>query len=246
MKTLELKKLTTLPYGPEEAINRLRVNVNFCGDRFKKILITSSVPNEGKSFISMNLWRQLAETGKKVVLVDADIRKSVLRTRHQITSGGAKLVCLEDYLSGQAELEDVVYQTNIENAHMVPTAYTVSNPALLIQSQRFSDMLNQLAAEYDYVLIDTPPLTAVADGDMVASQCDGAILVVRSASTSRRLISTSMKQLENANCELMGVVLNRVQIDKNPYYYRQYKHGYGYGYGYGYGTYGRDDSNEKK
>lgn len=228
MKRLEIQELAALPYGPEEALNRLRVNVNFCGDRFKKILITSSVPNEGKSFVSMNLWRLLAETGKKIVIVDADIRKSVLRTRHRISFDGEKLLCLEDYLSGQAQLADVVYETNIENGYIIPTAYTVSNPAILIQSTRFSEMLNRLAEEFDYVLVDTPPLTAVADGDMIASQCDGAILVVRSGMTSRHLVATSLKQLQNANCELMGTVLNRVERKSNPYYYRQYGGGYGY------------------
>lgn len=233
MKRLEIQELGALSYGPEEALNRLRVNVNFCGDRFKKILITSSVPNEGKSFVSMNLWRLLAETGKKTIIVDADIRKSVLRTRHRISFEGDKLLCLEDYLSGQAKLEDVVYETNIENGYIIPTAYTVSNPAILIQSEYFSEMLNRLAEEYDYVLVDTPPLTAVADGDMIASQCDGAILVVRSGMTSRRLVATSLKQLQNANCELMGTVLNRVERKSNPYYYRQYGGHYGYYQQYG-------------
>lgn len=233
MKRLEIQEIGELPYGPEEALNRLRVNVNFCGDRFKKILITSSVPNEGKSFVSMNLWRLLAETGKKTIIVDADIRKSVLRTRHRVSFSGDKLLCLEDYLSGQAELEDVVYETNIENGYIIPTSYTVSNPAILIQSERFSEMLNRLADEYDYVLVDTPPLTAVADGDMIASQCDGAILVVRSGMTSRRLVATSLKQLQNANCELMGTVLNRVERKSNPYYYRQYGGHYGYYQQYG-------------
>ena len=81
MKTILLNHLEKLPYGAEEAMNRLRVNVGFCGDRFKKIIITSSTPNEGKSFVSSNLWRMLAEAGSKVVLVDADMRKSVMRSR---------------------------------------------------------------------------------------------------------------------------------------------------------------------
>lgn len=233
MNTILLNHLDKLPYGAEEALNRLRVNVGFCGSRFKKIIVTSSTPNEGKSFVSTNLWRMLAEAGSKVVLVDADMRKSVMRSRYQISSGDGGMFGLVHYLAGQVELENVLYQTNVENGFLLPTANTVSNPAILLQTDRFTNLLNILAKEFDYVLVDTPPLGSVADGDLIASQCDGGLLVVRSGVTPRALIASSLKQLERAGCELMGVVLNRVEAKSNPYYYKYSKYGYYSDYYYG-------------
>lgn len=209
-------------------MNRLRVNMGFCGNRFKRIIITSSTPNEGKSFVSTNLWRMLAEAGSRVVLVDADMRKSVMRSRYQIAAGEGPMAGLVHYLAGQAKLEDVLYQTNIENGFLLPTANTMSNPAILLQTDRFTELLNHLAEEFTYVLVDTPPLGSVADGDLIASRCDGGLLVVRSGVTPRAMIGASLKQLERAGCELMGVVLNRVEAKSNPYYYKYSKYGYGY------------------
>ena len=234
MKTLTLSNLEQLPFDVEEALNRLRINIGFCGEKYKKIVITSSTPDEGKSFISANLWRLLSEAGKRVVLVDADIRKSVLRGRYQISSEDGNFLGIAHYLSGQAELKDVTYETNIKNAFLVPSAYTVTNPAILLQSVRFDSMLDALTKAFDYVLIDTPPLTNVADGGLIASKCDGVVLVVRSGKTPRSLISSSIKQIDQSGCDLMGVVLSRVEMKKNVYYSQYSKYGY-YSNGYGYG-----------
>ena len=229
MKTITLNNLDTLPYATEEALNRLRINFNFCGDRFKKILITSSVPGEGKSFISTNLWRMLGESGRNVVLVDADIRKSMMRTRYRMNCSGGDLVGLSHYLAGSASLDDVVYATNLPGAYLLPTAHTVFNPSILLQNGRVEEMLDALAQRFDHVLVDTPPLTNVADGELIASYCDGALLVVHGGGTPRNLVSNSMKLLNRAGCELMGVVLNRVREDGNPYYQKYSKYGYYYG-----------------
>lgn len=226
MKTLTLRNIEPLPYAAEEALNRLRINLNFCGDRFKKIIITSSTPSEGKSTITTNLWRMLAASGKRVILVDADIRKSMMRSRYKITSKERDYQGLSHYLAGNASLMDVIYSTNLNDAYLLPTSHTVFNPTILLQSERFPQMLDALAEKFDYVLVDTPPLTNVADGDLIASHCDGAILVVRGGVTPRNLIASSLKQLDRAGCELMGVVLNRVEEKDNPHYYKYTKYGY--------------------
>ncbi len=232
MKLLRLNSIGQLPYGAEEALNRLRVNMGFCGDRFKKVIITSSVPNEGKSFIAANLWRMLSEAGMRTVLVDADMRKSVMRSRHQISSLSGDMIGLSHYLAGKVDLGDVLYATNVENGFMLPTVNVITNPAILLQGERFTKLLDQLAVMFECVLIDTPPLNSVADGDYIASHCDGGVLVVRSGSTPRGLVSASLKQLERSGCELMGVVLNRVEMKKSSYYYKYSKHNY-YSYYYG-------------
>lgn len=229
MKKLAINYVRKLPYSVEEELNRLRVNFSFCGDHFKKVMITSSTADEGKSFVSFNLWRMLADSGKKVVLVDADIRKSVLRSRHKITAEQGRdnsFGGLSHYLAGQVELDDIVYETNIPNAYMVPMTHSVTNPILLLQSARFNYLLEELAQIFDYVLVDTPPLTLVADAGLVAAQCDGTILVVNASDTPKGLISDSLKQIERAGCELMGVVLNKVNQAKSPYYQKYGKYGY--------------------
>ena len=127
-----MKKLNVefqeLPYAVEEAMNRLRINIKFCGKNTKKILITSSMPNEGKSSIAINLWKMLAEAGFPTVLVDVDLRKSVIKERHHINNT-EKLQDLGYYLSGQAEIEDVVYETQVENAYIVPCMNLLENPS---------------------------------------------------------------------------------------------------------------------
>ena len=238
-----------MPYAIEEAMNRLRINIKFCGKNTNKILITSSTPNEGKSSIAINLWKMMAEAGFPSVLIDVDLRKSVLKGRHKMDAT-AETKDLGYYLSGLAEYEDVVCETNIPNGYMVPCVNLLENPSVLLEDKRFSELLDRLAEEYRYVIIDSPPLGSVADAAQIASLCDGAVLVVRSGVTPKQMIRHSFQQLEQVDCKLLGVILNRVEMAGHAYqkyygkYGKYYKH-YGYGYGYGYGEeYGK--SKEKK
>ncbi len=227
-----------LPYAVEEAMNRLRINIKFCGKNTRKILITSSMPNEGKSSVAINLWKMLAEAGFPTVLVDVDLRKSVMKERHHIKDAD-KLTDLGYYLSGQAEMDDVIYGTQIENAYIVPCMNLLENPSALLEDARFAELLNNLAETYRYVIIDSPPLGSVADAAQIASLCDGAALVVRAGETSRTLIKQSLQQLEQVNCTLLGVILNRVETTGRAYkkYYGKYGKYYNQ---YGYGSYGRE------
>lgn len=231
MKKINIE-LPELPYAVEEAMNRLRINIKFCGKNTKKILITSSLPDEGKSSVAMNLWKMLAEAGFPAVLVDVDLRKSVLVSRHHI-SGKEDIQDLGYYLSGLAEYDQVVYETNVPNGYIVPCSNLLENPSALLEDVRFQELLDQLAEDYRYVIIDSPPLGSVADGALVASMCDGAVLVVRSGETSRKIVKQSMQQLEQVKCKLLGVILNRVQANGRAYkkYYGKYGKYYEYGYG---------------
>lgn len=233
-----------MPYAIEEAMNRLRVNIKFCGKNTKKILITSSMPNEGKSTVATNLWKMLAEAGFSSVLIDVDLRKSVLKNRHHMNSD-SDIKDLGYYLSGQAEYDEVVCETNIKNAYIVPCTNILENPSALLEDARFKELLDKLSEEYRYVIIDSPPLGSVSDAALVASMCDGAILVVRSGETPKSLIRSSMQQIDKSGCKLLGVVLNRVATAGRAYgkrygrygkygKYSKYYSDYGYGYGYEY------------
>lgn len=212
-----------LPYAVEEAMNRLRINIKFCGKNTKKILIISSVPNEGKSTVSVHLWKMLAEAGFPSVLVDLDLRKSVLKERLEFQHKG-EITGLDYYLSGLSEYQDVVYETNISNGYVVPVSNLLENPSALLEDPRMGELLNRLEEDYRYVIIDSLPLDSVADGALIASLCDGAILVVRSGMTSKRLVRQSLQQLDRVHCRLLGMVLNRVETKSRAYqkYYGKY------------------------
>ena len=188
-------------------------------------MVTSCQPNEGKSSVSFELARSLAEDGKRVVLVDLDLRKSVMVGKRQITTADKKeLKGVSHYLSGQAELADIVYTTNIENLDVVFTGPMAPNPTELIGGPLFDAMMAKLREDYDMVVVDTPPLGTVVDAALVAPHCDGAILLIQSNSVSYRFAQNVMRQIDATGCKLLGVVLNKVDTGHRPGYYK----GYGY------------------
>ena len=252
MKNITLGNLDQLPYAMEEAINRLRVNVGFLGSDIKKIMVVSTFPNEGKSLITTQLWRQMAEAGIPSVLVDVDMRNSVLRQQHPMTGENMtseeirKIPGTSDYLAGNCELDDVICHTQYEKGDVILNAENIVNPSLLLEGHRFTEMLDQLAERYRYVFLDTPPLDLVSDGERIGSKCDGTLLVVRSGVTPTAAVKSSIAQLQRADCPILGVVLNRADAAKRGYYHKRYGSYYGknkkytgygaYGYGYGDGT----------
>ena len=168
-------------YHYNEAIKTLRTNIQFCGSGIRTIMLTSSLPDEGKSDITFAMASSLAQIGKKVVMIDADIRKSVLVSRYQLET---EVYGLSQYLSGQKTLEEVLYDTNVENLSMVFAGPYSPNPAELLEEDLFGKMIETLKIEYDYVIIDTPPMANLIDGAIVARQCEGAVMVVESGCIS--------------------------------------------------------------
>lgn len=219
MNRLNIRSMPNPDYFVQTEIDRLRVNVGFSGTDKKVIVVTSSVPNEGKSYITVNLWRELANGGKRVCLMDCDMRKSALRNTLQFsTENGEELKGLSHYLSGQVEATDIVYSTNIERAYLIPTL-TQINPSLLLEGNRMDKLLALLKNNFDYVIIDTPPLRVVSDGKLMAAKSDGCIIVIRAHETSKNDIKHSIKQIESIGCPLLGVVLNRVETKRSRGYY---------------------------
>lgn len=233
MKKLNLT-IEDMPYAVEEALNRLRVNIKFCGKNTKKIVVTSSVPNEGKSTVSMRLWKLLAEAGFPTVLVDVDLRKSEMKKKYKVEGIGEGL---NHFLSGLAEYEDVVYETNIPNGHIVPITTLLENPSALLEDPRLGELLDKLAEDYRYVIIDTPPLDNISDGALIASMSDGAVLVIRCGETSKTLVRQSLQQLDRVGCPVLGTVLNRAEMRSGAYkkYYGRYGKEYSEYYAFNYG-----------
>lgn len=206
-------------FSVKEAYKSLRTNILFCGSDINVIAITSSVPGEGKSSVSFNLARALAEDGKKVVYVDADLRKSVIMNRYKV---GKKVTGLSHFLSGQSELGDIIYETNIEGLHMVFAGVEPPNPLELLGNKRFGDAIKFMRENYDYVIVDTPPMASVSDCAVISKVCDGVIMVIAAGSTNSRLVKTVKQQLERTNCKILGAVLNRIDTTKKEYYSNYY------------------------
>lgn len=234
MQQIEINKLFELDYHSSEAYKSLRTNVQFCGEDVKVIALTSCTPNEGKSKVSFQLALSMADDGKKVLFVDADIRKSVIIGRHKISAKNAK--GLTHYLSGQNHLNEVICNTNIENLDLIMTGPVPPNPSELLGGKYFKEMIATQREKYDVIIVDTPPLGSVIDSAIIARQCDGVILVVAAEEVSYKFALKVKDQLDVANCKILGVVLNKVKI-KSGGKYGKYGKYYGKYYGRYYGRY---------
>ncbi len=224
MQTITINKTDTMDFHGKEAYKTLRTNIEFAGEDVKVISVTSCMPNEGKSSVTMNLAFSLAEAGKTVLFVDADMRKSILTGRYKIKNAKRGL---SHYLSGQSNLEDVISVTNVEKLHMVIAGPVPPNPSELLQSKRFARFIEEMRKIYDYIIIDCPPLGSVVDGLIAGRLSDGVALVIASENISYKFAQKIKKQLETAECKILGVILNKVNLKGRGYYGNYYGKYYG-------------------
>ena len=209
-------------YSYNEAIKTLRTNIQFCGSSIRVIMLTSSIPDEGKSDLSVSLAQSLAQIGKRTVVIDADIRKSILAARYQLNH---EVNGLSQYLSGQKSMEEIVYNTASKNLDIVFAGPYSPNPAELLEEELFGEMIETMKSYYDYIIIDTPPMANLIDGAIIARSCDGAVMVIESDAISYRLAQKVKSQLEKTGCRILGAVLNKVNVSEERYYgrYGKYK-----------------------
>ncbi len=242
METVQFGKMKTQSYTMKESLRALKTNIQFCGDDVKTILITSAVPNEGKSTVALDLARSLTESGKRVLLIDTDMRKSVFvgRLRAQSSSGG-EICGLSHYLSGQKKLEDVLYGTEIPRLFMIFAGPSVPNPTEILEKKYFEELLKFGKEHFNYIILDCAPIGAAIDAAVVAKHCDGAIMVIAQGMASGRLILSVKKQLEASGVKILGAVLNKVKMKKSSYEGGYYGGYYGSYYG---GYYGRGEESE--
>lgn len=206
-KNITLTSRNSGNYFYEEAIKTLRTNLQFSGKSNKVVLLTSVHGNEGKSDISFNLAVELGKAGKKVLLIDADIRKSVYKSQYDIkeeTNG------LSEYLSGQVEqIDQVVYKTNYDNLYMILAGAYAPTSTEMLGDEQFGQLLKAARQVFEYVIVDTPPLGAVVDAAVIGQYCDGALLVIESGSSSYRACQKIKGQLERSGCKILGAILNK-------------------------------------
>ena len=214
MQTVNFNAIEKLDFRTKESYKTLRTNLEFSGRDRKVISVTSCTPNEGKTSVSFQLALSVAEGGKRVVLVDADLRKSVLKGRYKTN---ASRYGLSHYLSGQASIADVTCKTNIENFYVIFCGPVPPNPAELLGTNNFKVAMDKLKTVYDYIIVDTPPLGSVIDGAVIANECDGSIVVISANEVSRRFAKKVIEQLKRTNCPILGVILNKVDTKNGSY-----------------------------
>ena len=151
MQSVSLGQVKEQGYAMKESLRVLKTNIQFCGDDIQTILITSSIPNEGKSTVSMDLGRSLTESGKRVLLIDTDMRKSVLIGRHRAKNvNGGEIFGLSHFLSGQKKLEEVLYATNIPKMFMLFAGPSVPNPTEILDKKYFTELIDFAKKHFDY------------------------------------------------------------------------------------------------
>ncbi|MDX1583502.1 MAG: polysaccharide biosynthesis tyrosine autokinase [Thermoanaerobaculia bacterium] len=207
------------PKSPvSEAYRALRTSLLLSSaEELRKILVTSSVPKEGKSTTTVNLATVLAQMGKRVIVVDADLRKPKIR---QIFEAPSKKG-LVDYLAHQAEIEDVIESSKIANLSFIQSGPIPPNPSELLASPRMRALLDSVTETFDYVLIDSPPVLPVADAVILGNQVDGVVLCVQGGKTPREVVQRASGKLRQAGTHTLGALLNNLDARSQGYRYTQ-------------------------
>jgi capsular exopolysaccharide synthesis family protein len=212
-----------------EAYRNIRTSLllSFSEQPPKKIVVTSPNPLEGKTTTLINTAISLSQTGARVLIVDADMRKPRI---HKVLGNGNG-VGLSNFLSGNAKLWSVIRRSDIQNLYYIPAGSSPPNPAELLGSALFRDMVQALAERFDHILIDAPPVLGFADSVILSSAVDGVMLVVTAGKTSRIALQRAKEALLQVNAKILGVVINRVNIHHGEYsdYYYRYQYYYGEG-----------------
>ncbi|HEM5998101.1 TPA: tyrosine-protein kinase [Streptococcus suis] len=215
MATLEIARTKLeLVSKTEEYFNAIRTNIQLSGSDIKVVGITSVQSNEGKSTTAASLAMAYARTGYKTVLVDSDIRNSVMSGFFKPT---AKITGLTDYLSGTTDLSQGLCDTDIPNLTVIESGKVSPNPTALLQSKNFENLLATLRRYYDYVIVDCPPLGMVIDAAIIAQKCDAMVTVVEAGTVKRSAVKKVKEQLEQTGTPFLGIILNKYDFTTEKY-----------------------------
>ena len=209
-----------VPQNFSEAFKTVRTNVLFSSadEGMRSLVITSAGPGEGKSLVASNLAIAMAQAGQRVLLIDADMRRPRV---HEIF-GGDQEPGLSNVLSGNAKTSEAVHKSTVTGLWLMNAGHIPPNPAELLASRRYTELIASLRTHFDWVLLDTPPVMVVTDSSIVANQASGVVFVVGADNTSRQAARSAIEQLDAASAHVVGSVLNKVDLVRNPYYYSAY------------------------
>ena len=199
-----------------ESYRTLRTNIQYSSfdEEYKIIVVTSSEPGEGKSTTAGNLALSMAQDDKKVMLIDCDLRKPSLHKKFKISN----LVGLSDVMIGKTDLVKAVHKHN-KNLVLLTSGKIPPNPSEMLSSKTMGNLLETLKENFDYIILDTPPVQAVTDAQILSTKADGTILVVRAERTRRESVQNAVNLLKKVNANIIGTVLNGLDEGRNKYYY---------------------------
>nr|WP_304220094.1 CpsD/CapB family tyrosine-protein kinase [Fredinandcohnia onubensis] len=217
---LQNRSLVTMlnPKSPiSEQYRTIRTNIEFStvDEDMRLIMVTSSGPGEGKSTTTNNIAVVFAQQGKKVLLVDSDLRKPTVHYSFRVDNHNG----LTNVLTKQEKLEHAIRETDQENLYVLPSGPIPPNPAEMLGSKAMDQLLNDVKDLFDVVVFDTPPVLAVSDGQVLANKLDGVVLVVSSGKTETEAALKAKETLMNSKAKLLGVVLNNIKRTESQYYY---------------------------
>ena len=194
-----------------ESYRGLRTSLEYSSidKELKHIVVTSSEPGEGKSTVVCNLSSVIAQNNKKVIILDCDLRRPTIHKKFGISNS----IGLTEYIVGKNDLNSIIQELN-ENLNIITSGRIPPNPSEVLSSKTMENLLKVLSERYDYIILDTPPLTVVTDSQILAGKCDGTILVVRAEATSKESIIKAYKELEKVRANVLGSVLNGIKGDK--------------------------------
>lgn len=211
----------TDPRSPiSESYRTLRTNIDFSSvDQVTQvIMVTSSGPEEGKSTVVGNLAVTYAQDNRKVLLIDADMRKPTVHRTFQLSN----IAGLSSVLSRQFSPDDAIHSTEIPNLYVMTAGAIPPNPAEMLNSKSMAQMMEKLREQFDVILIDTPPVLAVTDAQLLASQSDGVLMVINTGKVKKEIALKAKETLQRVNARMLGVVLNNVKRKASEDYYYYY------------------------
>jgi capsular exopolysaccharide synthesis family protein len=207
-------------YFTQEALKTLRTNLQFCGQDIRVIMLTSVGENEGKSTIALSLSKCFSELDKKVLVIDADLRKSVMAGKN---TNAKKPKGLSEVLNGLAKMEDVVCQVEGTQVYILFAGQYPPNPVELLNGKYFEELVADAREKFDYVIVDTPPLGRVVDAAVIAPNCDGAVLLIGHNRVPFRDAQEIVAQIRKTSCKMLGVVRNNSTVNTHSYYHHHDK-----------------------
>lgn len=212
-----------------EAYRTIRTNILFSSDKSsKQLVVTSAGPGEGKTSTAINICEVMANAGDRVLLIDADMRRPRIHKIYDIADN----VGLSNYLTGNANIEDIIKPAVIESMSIIPSGPIPPNPVELLNNPRLGELLSVVSSKFDRIIIDTPPVVAVTDAAILARLSDAVIFVVHGGKAHRDIVKRGAENLNKIGAHISGVILSNVDIFKASYYDYYYYNYYQYAYGY--------------
>lgn len=223
MERISVSGFLPKEFRTAEALRTLRTNLMFYGDEVRVVALTSFSAAEGKSTLAFQLAASLAQMGRRVLLLDADLRKSVLPSRLRVRG---KVTGLSDYLAGTANVSELLYETEMKGLYILFAGGRVPNAAEALGGSRFKKLMPALRNTFDYVIVDAAPIGQVVDCAIIAPELDGVLMVIDGTNNSYKLERRMKNQLEKSGARILGAILNRVDFqDRDGYYGKAYGYG---------------------